>query len=224
MDNAVFVTSFDVRRVFHREQVFNFAPRITVEHEDLPKMGASGPKQLKAIRFGFGQCLLVPKNYAGGIVFDSAEGDESLPLRFFVPTRNCKALRVNVDRRLWVLKENALTSPIAKKLRGASVRVLSGMASGVLLTQNDADKIVRTRCVVTILHLWCDLVVWLSYYVSKRNACRIITKSAKGFDVSHDWRIQILQECSLAGDGVGSSPPGASKLLCSKAIKNSTKT
>src|SRR5207302_10464416 len=57
----------------------------------------------------------------------------------------CKALRVNVNRGLRVLKKNALPPPVAKELRRARVSVLSGMVSCLLLAQDDAKDRKSTR-------------------------------------------------------------------------------
>src|SRR5439155_1737456 len=96
------------------EQAFNLLRGIAVKHEDLPKMGASGPKEIKAIRFGFSQRLFMAKNNSGRIILKPPQSDESPTLGFSVPTRNGKALRVNVNRGLRVLKKNALPPPVAE--------------------------------------------------------------------------------------------------------------
>src|SRR5947209_3276815 len=103
-------------------------------------MGASGPKEIKAIRFGFSQRLFMAKNNSRRIILKLPQSDESPALGFSVPARNCEALRVNVKRGLRVLKKNALPPPIAKKIRRARVRALSGMVSCLLLAQNDANQ------------------------------------------------------------------------------------
>src|SRR5215470_666065 len=155
-------------------------------------MGARGPQQLEAIRFGLCQCLLVAKNNAGGIVLYPAESDEPTALHFLVSAWNSKPLRVNIDRRLRVLNEDALPSPIEKKSSSASISILTGMVTGLLLAENNADEIVGACGVIAVLHLWRDLVVGLSDHIAKGNPCRIITEGAKRLDVSHDSRIQIL--------------------------------
>src|SRR5205823_14795530 len=99
------------------------------------------------------------------------------------------------------LKKNALPPPVAKELRRARVSVLSGMVSCLLLAQNDAHEIVRTSRVITVLHFRRDLVVGLCHYAWQGNTCRIIAKRSERFDVSHDQRIQILQECPSSGLG-----------------------
>src|SRR5437762_12176027 len=73
------------------------------------------------------------------------------------------------------------------------------MVSCLLLAQNDAHEIVRTSRVITVLHLRRDLVVGLCHYAWQGNTCRIIAKRSERFDVSHDQRIQILQECPSSG-------------------------
>src|SRR5439155_868593 len=155
------------------EQAFNLLRGIAVKHEDLPKMGASGPKEIKAIRFGFSQRLFMAKNNSRRIILKLPQSDESPALGFSVPARNCKALRVNVNRGLRVLKKNALPPPIAKKIRRARVRALSGMVSCLLLAQNDANQVIGARRVITVLHLWRDLVVRLCHDVGQRNPCGI---------------------------------------------------
>src|SRR5439155_25067806 len=122
-------------------------------------MGASGPKEIKAIRFGFSQRLFMAKNNSRRIILKLPQGDESPTLGFSVPTRNGKALRVNVNRGLRVLKKNALPTPVAKELRRARVRALSGMVSCLLLAQDDANEVIGTRRVVTVLHRRRDHVV-----------------------------------------------------------------
>src|SRR5947199_8347579 len=115
-------------------------------------MGASGPKEINAIRFRVHQRLFMAKNNSRSISLKLPQSDESPALGFSVPTRNGKALRVNVNRGLRVLKKNALPPPVAKELRRARVSVLSGMVSCLLLAQNDAHEIVRTSRVITVLH------------------------------------------------------------------------
>src|SRR5207247_10840109 len=105
-------------------------------------------------------------------------------LGFSVPTRNGKALRVNVNRGLRVLKKNALPPPVAKELRRARVSVLSGMVSCLLLAQDDANQVIGTRRVITVLHLRRDLVVGLCHYAWQGNTCRIIAKRSARFDLS----------------------------------------
>src|SRR5207253_2304178 len=126
-------------------------------------MGASGPKEIKAIRFGFSQRLFMAKNNSGRIILKPPQSDESPTLGFSVPTRNGKALRVNVNRGLRVLKITALPPPVAKELRRARVSVLSGLVSGLLLAQNDAHEIVRTSRVIPALHFRRELVVGLRH-------------------------------------------------------------
>src|SRR5438552_15069260 len=116
-------------------------------------MCASGLKEIKAIRFGFSQRLFMSKNNSGRIILKPPQSDESPTLGFSVPTRNGKALRVNVNRGLRVLKKNALPPPVAKELRSARVSVLSGMVSCLLLAQYDANKYIIYRCVIKILNL-----------------------------------------------------------------------
>src|SRR5439155_1752505 len=53
-------------------------------------MGASGPKEIKAIRFGFSQRLFMAKNNSGRIILKPPQSDESPTLGFSVPTRNCQ--------------------------------------------------------------------------------------------------------------------------------------
>ena len=139
------------------------------------------------------------KNNSRRIILKLPQSDESPALGFSVPARNCKALRVNVNRGLRVLKKNALPPPIAKKIRRARVRALSGMVSCLLLAQNDANQVIGARRVITVLHFRRDLVVGLCHYAWQGNTCRIIAKRSERFDVSHDQRIQILQECPSSG-------------------------
>src|SRR5579863_10158593 len=129
--------------------------------------------------------------------------------------RRRKLLRVAIERRLGVLVKNAPPAPIAEVSRGPGVRIISRTIVGGAFAQNDSYQVVRTGCVVAILHFGSDFVVGLGSHLRERNSIGIITQRAEGFDVCHVREAkELYQVCGSAacrkevGEGKKLAGPG----------------
>jgi hypothetical protein len=52
--------------------LLDFARRVAIEHEELPKMSASGPEQVQSVGFRLGQSLFMAEDDASGVVLNLA--------------------------------------------------------------------------------------------------------------------------------------------------------
>ena len=184
VQDAVFVGDLGGGRRVLGQQCVDLAG-VVIKHENLTEVRPGGTQQVEAIRFRFGQGLLVAKHNLGRIVFDPSQGNEAPPLGFLTGSRDQKPLGVGVDGGLRILQEDTIPPPIPEEAGGACVDILGPIVSRFPPSQDQAHQVVRTRGVIALLRLRSNLVIRLRHHRGRRDPSGIVTKRAKRKDVSH---------------------------------------
>src|SRR5215472_7242177 len=99
------------------------------------------------------------------VVFDAPECDKPAPLKLLA-RRCCECLGVRVEGGFLVPPQNPLFPPLAPKGCRPRIYVVTGMVSGLLPAENNANKVIRAGGVIAFLHCRSDLVVGLSNHLS----------------------------------------------------------
>ena len=183
------------------DQLLRGERRVRVQHIHLLAVGPRRLEQRQPVALVLGEGLLVPVDHLVRVLVEMPQRDEPSPFAHLLATsrgacmRHGVGLRVAVERGLGLLGQDPLPAPLAQPLRRARVDVVRLRACGqkllglgvvrLMLAQNDAHQVVRTRLVVALLHLGGDLVVGLGDHVLHPDAAGVVAKCAERIDAGH---------------------------------------
>src|SRR5438105_2805035 len=77
VENTVFIPNPEPFPRVWLEHPIDLGRGVTVEHEELPEVGAGGAQQLQTIGFRLGERLFMAEDDARVVVFDTSQGDEA---------------------------------------------------------------------------------------------------------------------------------------------------
>src|ERR1041384_352262 len=186
MDDAILVAKFGVRRRgFRLGEKFIHAPLgIGIEHEELAGMCLRVAKELEAVGFGAGKRLFVAEDDTGGIFFELARANKTATSAALFGAGHGVFLGVSVKRGHRILLQSAVAHPVGESSTGTGVDIVLLRISWMVAAFFDGDEVVRFGGVIFFLHGGRNLVVGLGEDAFEGNAGGVVTKGAKGKNLS----------------------------------------
>ena len=89
-------------------------------------MRARVAEQFEAVDLGPGECLFVAEDDTSGVVFDTAQGDETLAGAALGAARHGVLLQINIDAGRGIAEQDAVANPRGQGLLGARIDVIGG--------------------------------------------------------------------------------------------------
>src|ERR1700746_575174 len=168
---------------------------IGIQHEKLAGVHARMAKQFEAVGLWAGESMFVAENDAGGIFFEPACANEAAARALFGRSGNSELLRIGVESRGGILKDEVIANPLVYFVRSAGVDIILRRIVRENAALFDGDQILRVHGVVFGLALGRNLVVGLGEDAVEGSELRIETVRAKWEYLGHEFSDALQHDC-----------------------------